>query len=58
MGEIVLLSQLPGPMTPADCDLRGVPDMPFDFAAFLQDDLFLASSPKGFRAGFALWCEP
>jgi hypothetical protein len=50
------LSDLPAPLTPADCDLSDFPYMELDVRR-LRDSKF-ASTPNGdaFRAGILLWC--
>lgn len=50
------MSDLPAPLTPADCDLSDFPYMELDVRR-LRDSKF-ASTPNGdaFRAGILLWC--
>ncbi|WP_311270530.1 DUF1376 domain-containing protein [Sphingobium sp. WCS2017Hpa-17] len=48
---------LPDPLTPADCDLRGLPFMPLDTVRLLDSDFFALATPEEFRAGLALWCK-
>jgi hypothetical protein len=48
---------LPDPLTPPDCDLRGMPDMPIDVHVLLTSDIFLLSTGDEFKAAFALWCH-
>lgn len=51
------MSDLPDPMTPADCDLRGLPFMPLQVARLLDSDLFILSTGDEFKAALALWCK-
>ncbi|WP_269715792.1 DUF1376 domain-containing protein [Caulobacter sp. NIBR2454] len=51
------MSELPPPMTPADCDLRGLPFMPLDVVRLLDSDLFALTSGDEFKAAVALWCK-
>lgn len=51
------MSELPEPLTPADCDLRGLPFMPLDVMRVLDSDLFALASGDEFKAAFALWCK-
>ncbi|PSL86634.1 hypothetical protein C7T35_01305 [Variovorax sp. WS11] len=44
-------------MTPADCDLRGMPFMPLETVRLLDSDLFILSSGDQFKAAVALWCK-
>lgn len=44
----------PPPLTPAGCDLRGMPYMPMDISV-LSSDLFALSSGDEFKAALALW---
>jgi uncharacterized protein YdaU (DUF1376 family) len=45
------------PMTPSDCDLRGLPFMPMDVVRVLDSDLFALSTGDEFKAALALWCK-
>ncbi|WCP14510.1 hypothetical protein sphantq_02956 [Sphingobium sp. AntQ-1] len=45
------------PLTPADCDLRGLPFMPLDVTRLADSDLFALSSGDEFKAAIALWCK-
>lgn len=47
----------PPPMTPPDCDLRGLPFMPLDTIRLLDSDLFALSTGDEFKAALALWCK-
>lgn len=51
------MTNLPPPLTPADCDLRGMQWMPLDTMRVLDSDLFLNSTGDEFKAAFALWCK-
>lgn len=51
------ISTLPDPLTPADCDLRGLPFMPLDTVRLLDSDFFALATPEEFRAGMVLWCK-
>lgn len=48
---------LPEPMTPPDCDLRGLPFMPLQVGRLLDSDLFIKSTGDQFKAALALWCK-
>lgn len=48
---------LADPLTPADCDLRGLPFMPLDVARLLDSDMFALSTGEEFKAAVALWCK-
>ena len=50
-------TKLPEPMTPADCDLRGLPWMPLHTFRLLDSDLFILSTGDEFKAAVALWCK-
>lgn len=43
------------PMTPPDCDLRGMPFMPLAGDRLIDSDLFLMSTGDEFKAALALW---
>ena len=45
------------PLTPADCDLRGLPYFPLDPARLKDSDLFALSTGDEFKAALALWCR-
>ncbi|MBO1326064.1 DUF1376 domain-containing protein [Acetobacter garciniae] len=45
------------PLTPADCDLRGLPFMPLDTVRLLDSDLFALSTGAEFKSAVALWCK-
>lgn len=45
------------PLTPADCDLRGLPFLPLDVVRLLDSDLFALSTGDEFKSAVALWCR-
>jgi hypothetical protein len=45
------------PMTPPDCDLRGLPFMPLDVARLSDSDLVALSTGDEFKAAVILWCK-
>jgi hypothetical protein len=51
------LTDLPAPLTPADCDLRGLQFMPMDTIRVVDSDLFAMSTGEEFKSAFALWCK-
>lgn len=51
------MSDLPAPMTPPDCDLRGLTFMPLDVVRLGDSDLFAISTGAEFKAAVALWCK-
>lgn len=51
------MSELPQPLTPAECDLRGFDFMPLDTVRLLDSDLFALSTGEEFKAAVALWCK-
>jgi len=51
------MTDLPEPLTPADCDLRGLPYMPLDVNRLLDSDMFAESSGDELKAAIALWCK-
>jgi hypothetical protein len=51
------VTDLPDPMTPADCNLRGLPFMPLQVVQLLDSDLFIKSTGDEFKAAVALWCK-
>ena len=46
----------PEPLTPPDCDLRGLQFMSLDVQRLRDSDLALLSSGDGFKAAVLLWC--
>lgn len=51
------MSDLPEPLTPADCDLRDFPFMPLDIVRLFNSEFHARSNDAEFRAGFTLWCK-
>ncbi|MEC5164048.1 DUF1376 domain-containing protein [Janthinobacterium sp. CG_S6] len=51
------MDDLPQPLTPADCDLRGLPYMPLDVIRLLDSDMFAEATGDEFKATVALWCK-
>ena len=51
------MTELPQPLTPADCDLRGLPFMPLDVVRVIDSDLFAMSTGDEFKAAVTLWCK-
>lgn len=49
------MSDLPAPMTPPDCDLRGMPYMPLDIVRLFDSDLYALSTGDEFKAALTLW---
>jgi len=47
----------PAPLTPADCDLRGLPYMPLDVIRLIDSDMFAETTGDEFKAAVALWCK-
>ncbi len=52
-----LQSDLPDPLTPPDCDLRGLPFMPLEVGRLLDSDMFAESTGDEFKAAVALWSK-
>lgn len=48
---------LPDPLTPPDCDLRGLPYMPLDVIRLIDSDMFAETTGDEFKAAVALWCK-
>jgi len=48
---------LPEPMTPVDCDLRGLAFMPLDVVRLMDSDMFALTTGDEFKAALALWCK-
>lgn len=48
---------VPAPLTPPDCDLRGMPFMALDVVRLLDSDFFALTTGDEFKAGVALWCK-
>jgi hypothetical protein len=51
------VTDLPQPLTPADCDLRGLPYMPLDVIRLLDSDMFAETTGDELKAALALWCK-
>lgn len=51
------MTDLPEPLTPAECDLRDFPFMPLDIVRLFNSEFHARSSDAEFRAGFTLWCK-
>jgi hypothetical protein len=45
------------PLTPPDCDLRGLPFMPLDVVRLIDSDLAALSTGEEFKAAVTLWCK-
>ena len=45
------------PLTPPDCDLRGLPYMPLDVVRLIDSDLTALSGGDQFKAAVLLWCK-
>jgi len=43
------------PMTPPECDLRGMPFMPVDLVRLFDSDIYALSTGDEFKAAFTLW---
>lgn len=50
------MTALPDPLTPADCNLRGLPFMPMMVSQVMQSETFGLSNGDEFKAAFTLWC--
>ncbi|MEM5296948.1 DUF1376 domain-containing protein [Burkholderia sp. JPY481] len=51
------MTELPGPLTPPDCDLRNFPYMPLEVARLCDSDLAALESPEACWAALLLWCK-
>jgi hypothetical protein len=49
------MSDSPAPLTPADCDLRGMPYMPVEVVRLFDSALYVLSTGDEFKAAFTLW---
>jgi hypothetical protein len=49
------MTSAPSPLTPPECDCRGLPFMPLDVQRLLDSDLFALSTGDEFKAAFSLW---
>ena len=45
------------PLTPHDCDLRGMPYMPIDMVRLFDSDFYALTTGDEFKAGFSLWAK-
>ncbi|MDP3377029.1 MAG: DUF1376 domain-containing protein, partial [Brevundimonas sp.] len=45
------------PLTPLQCDLRGLPYMPLDCARLLESDTYALTTGDEFKAALTLWCR-
>lgn len=45
------------PLTPPDCDLRGLSFMPLDVVRLTDSDLFALATGDEFKAAVTLWCK-
>lgn len=50
------MTDLPEPLTPVDCDLRGLKFMPLDVQMVRDSTLTAKAGPDAFRAAVILWC--
>ncbi|MFP3652272.1 MULTISPECIES: DUF1376 domain-containing protein [Burkholderia] len=51
------MSDLPNPLTPADCDLTGYRWMPLDVIRVIDSDTFGISTGDEFKTAFRLWAK-
>lgn len=51
------MTDLPNPLTPADCDLRDFQYMPLDVQRLCDSDLAALESPEACWAALLLWCK-
>lgn len=51
------MSELPNPLTPSDCDLRGYRWMPLDVVSVIDSDMFGISTGDEFKTAFRLWAK-
>ena len=51
------MTDRPDPLTPPDCDLRGLPYMPLDVIRLIDSDMFAETTGDEFKAAVALWCK-
>ncbi|MBX9697903.1 MAG: DUF1376 domain-containing protein [Acetobacteraceae bacterium] len=49
------MTDLPAPLTPPDCDLRGYDFMPLFGHRLFSSEFYIRASDAGFRAGIRLW---
>lgn len=51
------MTDFPQPLTPADCDLRGLSDFRLDVDRLLSSELMALSTGDEFKAAVRLWCH-
>lgn len=51
------MTDLPKPLTPADCNLRGLPFMPLHTERLLDSDMMALSTGEEFKTALRLWCK-
>lgn len=51
------MTDLPEPLTPVDCNLRGMPFMPLDTERLLDSDMMALSTGEEFKTALRLWCK-
>lgn len=51
------MTNLPDPLTPADCDLRGYRWMPLDVVRVIDSDTYGISTGDEFKTAFRLWAK-
>jgi len=51
------MAELPNPLTPDDCDLRGYRWMPLDVVRVIDSDTFGISTGDEFKTAFRLWAK-
>lgn len=51
------MSELPTPLSPADCDLRDFPFLPVDIARLFNSEFHARSNDTEWRAGVTLWLK-
>ena len=49
--------ELPDPLTPSDCNLRGLPFMPLHTERLLDSDMMALSTGEEFKTALRLWCK-
>jgi hypothetical protein len=52
-----MADRFPDPLTPPECDLRGLPFMKLDLNRVLNSDLMALSSGAEFKSAFTLWAR-
>ncbi len=51
------METFPPPLTPPECDLRGMPYLPVDIVRLLDSDFYALATGDEFKAGFTLWAR-